>query len=244
MSAALLAMLGGNTAGGGGGAATTLVQTSAIKTDVNNLTTTFTFTMPGSFTAGNSAVLSGASYTSGASVPPSSVSIGGNAATMAISKADVGTANYQTSIWYVQTLTGSSSTVVVTYANATGGYFSGSCEEWTAFASTCLDQTASGSILDTSTNAFLDITTGAKSQNIEIVYAVVQDDRESIALTLVGPTSGYTQTALQSGASANILVAAGYKKVNGAGTETAHWTISPGGIINELSGCMATFKAN
>ena len=211
------------------------VQVSGLKTVANNGIATFTFSMPGNFTAGNSALLGCSSFLAGTD-SITGITVSGTAMVKDVTHQDTNNGSYWTNIWRAQNVAGGSATVVVTFS-ATAGYFSGSCEEFLPLVASALDQSTSGENNDA--GGALTLTTGAKAQNSEVVYAAATQANVFTGTgTIAGPTSGYTQTALQNTAG-NLGYAGGYKEVNGSGTESAGWTLSLG---SDISGCIATYK--
>ena len=108
---------------------TALVQTSGTKI-VAASAGPETFTMPGNFTAGNSAVVTLSHFlTAGTAV--TSVTIGGTAATRDL-QYDFGGGTQEIEVWKADNIAGGTPNFVVTYGGGTLNYLDCGCEEWDA----------------------------------------------------------------------------------------------------------------
>lgn len=231
---------------------TTLVQSSGTLLDHANSTGSKTFTnaVAVNFTASNSAVFA-CSMANTSQLEISGVTIGGTAATKVKDFNNTNNSAYWGSIWFVQSMAGGTRNIVVTYGDSSASYVVGSVEEWANMPASAFDATANGATgerIDTSVTTTLTITSGSKAQNKEIVYAIGYSSKTFASVsTIAGPSGGsggWVQTALQNTGGTDIGCSAGYTQVNGAGTESATFTITTGGATNEIDAVLATFKSN
>jgi hypothetical protein len=174
-----------------------------------------TFTMPGNFTAGNSAVCSISHYEP-ASNRIASVSIGGTAATR---DAQYLVGGQSLEIWRADSLAGGSANVVVTYGGGTGNYISCGCDEWTPFSG--VDTATSNTATATGANASVS-TAAATAQAVEVCYALMMfSDSATPAVTA---PAGWVESWRNNNGTSQEPGFGSYKELSSTGTQTATWT--------------------
>jgi len=196
---------------------TDLVQTSGVQKD-NAVATSSTFTMPGNFTAGKSAVCAISHYeTVGNRI--SGVTLGGTAATRDAQK----TSGVQSvEIWRADNIAGGTADFVITYGGGAGNYVSCGCEEWNSF--TRVDTPTLNTTNATGANPSISTATGT-AQNVETCYAVMAFT-DSATPTITPPGGSWVQAWENENGSTQIPGSGVYIELTSAGTQTATWSSS------------------
>ena len=211
------------------------IQSSGKQEVASTAGTTFTFNMPGNFTAGSTVLLGCTLFRSGTD-DITGITVNGTAMVKDATFQNGNNVSYWSNVWRCQGVAGGGAAVVVTF-NGTAGYFSGSCEEFATCAASPVDSVTTGDNFPFAAGNLV-ITTPAKAQNTSIVYATAASSRViSGGATIAGPTTGDTQTALETGAGF-LGVANGYKETAAGGTESATWTTTS----QDLSGIVVVYK--
>lgn len=219
-------------------AGATLVQTSGQKNIVNTSNASDTLAAAGNFAAGSTVVIAIVSFNDAATVGSthfSSVTVSGTAAVEDAAKTNSGNQSYRVSIWRATNVAGGNPNVVLNWFAGGGGpthYATCSFEEWTGVNLSPVDQVPTAV---QSTGTTQSITSGVTAQASELVYAAC--NVYGVSSSLTGPTSGFTQTVLETGAT-NLNIAAGYKKVSSSGAQSASWAMTS----HESDAVMVTYE--